>query len=254
MASDEAGGQIETSEILWAEDGAPRSARYDDVFFSAEDGLAESRHVFHAGVGLEARLAASSAWAPLRLGEIGFGFGLNFLGAWAALDAAREGGGGADEEAALAYVGIERSPPNADEIRRALAPWPELYARREALLARWPLRSGETVALAPGLSLTLLVGEASVETETIAPPCGAWWLDGFSPAKNPDAWAPPLLAAIYERTEPGGALATYAAAGWVRRGLQAAGFEVTRRSGFGRKKEMLTALRPAGGGQARKSG
>lgn len=221
--------------ILWTESGAPRSEAFDDVFFSDVDGLAECRHVFQGGVGLVELLALGGA---LRIGEIGFGVGLNFLAAWQAADQ--------PGAATVDYVGFERAVPSAEEIRQALAPWPELEAKREALLADWPPAS--TVApraLTPSLNLTILQGEAIDSIERLTAPRDVWWLDGFSPAKNPTAWAPELLQAIFQRTAPGGRLATYAAAGWVRRGLASAGFEVARAPGFGTKREMLTARKPA---------
>lgn len=226
-------------EIHWTDDGAPRSRRYDDLFFSDQDGLAESEHVFQQGVGLADRLRAGGR---LRIGEIGFGMGLNLLAAGALLDRIRAQTG---LESGIDYMGFERSPPQAAEIRRALAPWPALEPRRETLLADWPPRRGSGPrSLDAALDVTLLIGEAEAEIDRLDAPQDVWWLDGFSPAKNPEAWSEALLAKIYDRTAPGGALATYTAAGWVRRGLQRAGFEVARAPGFGSKREMLTARRP----------
>lgn len=232
------------ARLLWTESGAPLSARYDDVYFSKADGLAESRHVFQEGTGFAERLSAAED-APVRLGEIGFGMGLNFLAAWATLRAvntARAAAGRAP--ARLDYAGFEQSPPGAEAIRRALAPWPELTADRDALLADWPPAPGRSRrALDNTLTLSLLIGPAQTWIDQLETPREIWWLDGFSPAKNPEAWSEPLLRAIHARAAPGAALATYAAAGWVRRGLQAAGFDVVRRPGFGFKKEMLAAMR-----------
>lgn len=222
-------------EIYWTEEGAPRSRRFDDVFFSDGDGLAESRHVFLGGVDLAELLQGGGT---VRIGEIGFGLGLNFLAAWSALTDA--------PDARFDYIGFERRPPNAEEIRRALALWPELDHSRDALLRAWPLLDGAPTSIGARATLTLHVGEAIARIDRLRSPRDVWWLDGFSPAKNPEAWDPALLAKIYARTAPGGRLATYAAAGWVRRGLAAAGFEVTRAPGFGTKKEMLTARRPDG--------
>lgn len=78
-------------------------------------------------------------------------------------------------------------------------------------------------------------------------PADAWYLDGFSPAKNPDMWSDALMDLVFDRTSPGGTFATYTVAGWVRRNLMAAGFEVARAPGFGRKREMLTGFRRAAG-------
>ncbi|STT04152.1 5-methylaminomethyl-2-thiouridine-forming enzyme mnmC [Klebsiella michiganensis] len=68
----------------------------------------------------------------------------------------------------------------------------------------------------------------------------AWFLDGFAPAKNPDMWTAELFAAMARLARPGGTLATFTSAGFVRRGLLEAGFSMQKRKGFGRKREMLT--------------
>ena len=70
----------------------------------------------------------------------------------------------------------------------------------------------------------------------------AWFLDGFSPAKNPELWAPDLMAEVARHTAPGGTFATYTAAGHVRRALADAGFTVSRQPGFGRKRHMTTGM------------
>lgn len=66
----------------------------------------------------------------------------------------------------------------------------------------------------------------------------AWFLDGFAPARNPELWEAPLLAQVAAHTAPGGTFATYTAAGAVRRALDAAGFDVARVPGYGRKRHM----------------
>lgn len=69
----------------------------------------------------------------------------------------------------------------------------------------------------------------------------AWFLDGFSPAKNPEMWAQPVLQQLARLSHPGATLATFTSAGWVRRGLQQAGFAVEKAAGYGRKREMSIA-------------
>jgi tRNA U34 5-methylaminomethyl-2-thiouridine-forming methyltransferase MnmC len=72
----------------------------------------------------------------------------------------------------------------------------------------------------------------------------AWFLDGFSPAKNPELWEPVLMQAVGTHTKPGGTAATYSAAGHIRRSLSDAGFDVTRIPGYGRKRHMTRARMP----------
>jgi tRNA U34 5-methylaminomethyl-2-thiouridine-forming methyltransferase MnmC len=66
----------------------------------------------------------------------------------------------------------------------------------------------------------------------------AWYLDGFSPAKNPELWGNELMAEVARHTALHGTFATYTAAGHVRRALAQAGFTVRRAQGYGTKRHM----------------
>jgi tRNA U34 5-methylaminomethyl-2-thiouridine-forming methyltransferase MnmC len=93
------------------------------------------------------------------------------------------------------------------------------------------------------LQLQVVTGDARLSLPEWTGVVDAWFLDGFSPAKNPELWQQDLLQAVADHTNPGGSAATYTAAGFVRRGLEAAGFTVTRVPGFGRKRHMTKAVR-----------
>ena len=86
------------------------------------------------------------------------------------------------------------------------------------------------------------MGDARETLPRWAGKADAWYLDGFSPAKNPEWWGPDLMRQVALHTEKGGSIATYTAAGFVRRGLQEAGFSVTRVAGYGRKRHMTKAI------------
>ena len=221
------GRGMQNAGLAWRA-GAPASARFDEAYFSQEDGLAESRHVFLAGNGLPERLRPGFAIA-----ELGFGTGLNALAAWHAWR-------GCGLPGDLVYTSFEAWPLAAAEMARALAPWPELGPLAVTLLDAW--RSGGRDIRLPGLQLTVIEGDAR---ETLARWPGradAWFLDGFSPARNPEMWEPGLLAAVARRTAPGGTCASFTAAGGVRAALAEAGFAVTRAPGFGRKRHMTRGL------------
>ena len=89
----------------------------------------------------------------------------------------------------------------------------------------------------------MIVGDARDTLPAWQGRADAWFLDGFSPAKNPELWGADLLAQVAAHTAPGGSFATYTAAGHVRRALQAAGFQVERQPGHGRKRHMTAGWR-----------
>jgi len=224
--------------LIWTEDGAPRSGRFDDVYFSRENGLAETRAVFLAGCGLP------QAWAgrtDFCVAELGFGTGLNIA---ALLDLwHREGPAGAH----LSLFSIEAFPLGRAEARRALAAWPELDAAAQALLDVWPEATPGFHRLdLPGFNATLdlAVGDVLWALSEWSGMADAWFLDGFAPATNPDMWSDAALDGIAARSVPGTRIGTFTVAGKVRRGLTDRGFTVDKRPGHGRKRERLEARLP----------
>lgn len=225
--------------LTWTEEGEPRSGRFGDVYFSRDDGLAETRAVFLEGCGLP------DAWRGrdrFTVAELGFGTGLNIA---ALLDLWRrtrpEGG-------RLHIFSVEGFPLTAAEAARALGAWPELAEATKALIANWPAATpGFHRVDLPGFDavLDVGVGDAAWALEQWSGAADAWFLDGFSPALNPGMWSPEVMALIAKRSAPGARLATFTVAGAVRRGLAEQGFVVEKRPGHGRKRERLEAHLPS---------
>ena len=226
-----------SAELEWT-DGGPRSRRYGDVYFSRTDGLAESRAVFLEGCGL---LAAWAARERFTVAELGFGTGLNVAALLELWGRTRPDG------AQLSVFSVEAHLISREEAARALAGWRgELAGAAEALLAAWPdARQGFHRLDLPDCAATLdlYVGEVGEALARWSGPADAWFLDGFSPANNPQMWRDEVLAAVARLSAPGARLATFTVAGQVRRGLAAAGFEVEKRPGFGSKRERLEGRR-----------
>ena len=120
-------------------------------------------------------------------------------------------------------------------------PVPRDDAERQALVSRWPASPDGDIHIdfGDGVTLTVVCGPALEGVARAENPFNAWYLDGFAPSRNPDMWSEELMRLVLERTASGGSFATYAAAGFVRRNLQAAGFVVEKRKGFAGKREML---------------
>ena len=219
--------------------GAPRSPRFGDTYFSSEDGLAETRAVFLDGCGLP------EAWAGRRrftVAELGFGTGLNILALLDLWRRARPSPG-----ARLHLFSVEAYPMGRADAERALAHWPELADLVEPLLEGWPDgRRGFRRIEWPGLGATLdlAVLEVAEALDAWTGQADAWFLDGFAPARNPEMWRDEVLALVAARSAPGARAASFTVAGAVRRGLEAQGFAVERRPGFGRKKQRLEAVKP----------
>lgn len=214
-------------------DGTPYSPDYGDVYHSAAGGPAQARAVFLAGNDLPQRWQGRERFVIL---ETGFGLGLNFLATWAAWAADPQGA------TTLHFVSVEKHPFSADDLAIAHAAWPEFAALSAELRTHWPplLPGVHRLLLAGGkLILTLVFGDACATLKKIDAKVDAFYLDGFSPAKNPELWSPPLFKAIARLAAPGATLATWSVAAAVRQGLAAVEFDLEKRPGFAGKRDML---------------
>ncbi|MDO5641426.1 MAG: tRNA (5-methylaminomethyl-2-thiouridine)(34)-methyltransferase MnmD [Paracoccus sp. (in: a-proteobacteria)] len=204
-------------ELQWRDGGVPVSTRFDDPYFSLAGGLEETRHVFLAGNDLPARLRPG-----FHVAELGFGTGLNLL---------------ALAEIApipIRFTSFEAYPFDISQLQRAHAAFPalaELSAELRAGYGPQPFRVGR-------VEVTLIFGDARDQLPKWPDAADAWFLDGFSPARNPELWGPALMGEVAAHTRKSGSFATYSAAGHVRRALEAAGFAVSRAPGYAGKRHM----------------
>ncbi len=235
----ERAGRLAAPGVQWEGDGVAASTRFGDVYFSRDGGLAEKRHVFLGGCGLP---AGWEGRAQYWVGELGFGTGLNFLATWQTW--ARNG----PPNGVLHYLAVEGYPLTTAQLAACSQHWPELEPYAAALAQVYPEPQAGFHRLFPKLSpgsqprivLTLLMGDVEAMLGDLEARVDAWYLDGFSPERNPAMWTPGVFDAIARLSRSGARVATYTAAGAVRRGLANAGFTVARAAGFGRKREMLT--------------
>lgn len=220
----------EPADLEWRDGVIPVSTRFDDPYFSLNDGLSETRHVFLAGNRLAERLRDG-----FQVAELGFGTGLNLLALqilWAGMGA----------PGTLRFTSFEAFPMQAEDIARALDHFPEARAVAGPFLSQWA--AGQRRLSLLGIEAEIVIGDARQTLPAWAGRADAWFLDGFSPAKNPELWADDLMGEVAAHTAAQGTFATYTAAGAVRRALSAAGFAVERQPGHGRKRHMSVGRLP----------
>lgn len=214
--------------------GTPCSPEFQDVYHASRGGLAQARQVFLGGNGLPEAWRGRDAFTIL---ETGFGLGLNFLAAWDAWRADRA------RPARIHFVSVEHAPMRREDLVAALAPFTEIDALARALATVYPpaLAGFHRLHFDAGrVILTLLFGDARVVLPQLVARADAFFLDGFSPAKNPQIWSPEVARELARMAKPGATLATWTVAGGVRAALSGAGFVVEKRPGLPPKREMLT--------------
>lgn len=222
------------ARLAFTEQGVPYSEAFGDLYHSAAGGPAQARHVFLAGNRLPERWAGRERFVIL---ETGFGAGINFLATWQAWrrDPRRC--------ARLHFVSIERHPFRLSDLKDIYSRYPDLKEESAELEAHWPmlLSGGHRIELDGGkVVLTLFFDDVKVARD-LRLAADAFYLDGFAPAKNPDMWTHQLMRALSRLAARGATAATWSVAASVREALEATGFAVEKRTGFGDKREMLVA-------------
>ncbi len=230
---------IEETRVSFRNDRTPVSERYDDIYFNPEDGIAESVAVYLEGAGVRASIDRGDS--VIRVGELGFGVGINFLMTWDyflkhSLPHQR-----------LHYTSIEGFPVHLDDLKSLYKSYPEYGNLTSELLQHYPFPI-------PGLhrrslsdhrvTLLLVWGTLPKALTHLEGKIGHWYWDGFSPKNNPDAFSTEVFQEVARLSDQGATGSSFTCAGWVRRAISESGFQVTKVPGFGRKRERLLGVFP----------
>ncbi|NBI42409.1 bifunctional tRNA (5-methylaminomethyl-2-thiouridine)(34)-methyltransferase MnmD/FAD-dependent 5-carboxymethylaminomethyl-2-thiouridine(34) oxidoreductase MnmC [[Haemophilus] felis] len=238
--------KVEQGEIYFNQENTPVSAQFDDVYFSNQDGLNESRYVFQQGNQLWER------WQTFQeqhfvIAETGFGTGLNFFAVTHLFRQFRQQNPHSPLKQ-LFFISFEKYPLSKNALMQAHQAYPEFASLAQQLQAQWlePIKGcyrfhfGETY-------LDLWFGDLAENLPQLGDyycdKIDAWFLDGFSPSKNPQMWTDFLYQQMYRYTKANGTFATFTAASAVRNGLLKAGFQVSKRKGYGKKRECLHGVK-----------
>lgn len=225
--------------VTWENETIPRSLQFDDTYYSKADSYGETQYVFINGNRLQQR------WPNMQtctIAELGFGTGLNFLVTaieWQKLTQ--------KENSKLNFISFEQYPLSADEMAKALSRWPAITKEANKLVDMWRVALTDlsrqqnnpiTIELSNNITLSVYLGDANEQLDLLRDNIDAWYLDGFSPVKNPKLWNEALMQKVAKNTVSKGTFATYTAASFVRKSLSAAGFTVERTKGYAGKRHM----------------
>jgi len=247
--------QVSPADIEWR-DGLPFSREFDDIYFSQQDGVAESQYVFVDGCQLHKDWQAGPE-REFYLAELGFGSGLNFLTTafcWRDFCEVKKTDGREPSQSAwLNYVSIEKRPFTRDDFLKCSQQWPQFFRLSNHLYRDYPSTTfGRHQICFPEFRLTLTLIFMPVEQalddlieesqrQQHKTHFDHWYLDGFAPGKNQSMWNEEVAQKIAQLSKPGTRLASFSVAAAVKKPLVKAGFEIRKRKGFAHKREMLTA-------------
>ncbi len=213
--------------------GKPYNTLYQDLYASEDGAVAQAHHVFLQGNRLPERFAHHRGLTVV--GELGFGFGINFLvtaGCFLAQTQATD---------RLFFASCELHPPTLPQLKDGHLALPLDATLVADLYRQWPTHPGfHLLSFAAGkINLLLMLGEATQMWREFQGAVDAWYLDGFAPTKNPAMWSAHLFTLLRHCSAAKATFATYSVASQVKAALTAAGWQFEKTTGFGRKKEML---------------
>lgn len=216
--------------------GNAHSTEYSDIFHSMAGAMDQSNHVFiHAN-----QLMQRWARSDLTILETGFGLGTNFLNVWRHWDQT-------PHNHSLHMISIEKHPLSHEDLMQAHQAHSYWSPYLNKLLEQYPGQVAGIFNLAwpkENIQLTLIHGDvldglnylstAQIHVDVV-------FLDGFSPAKNPEMWSLEVFLKVKDLCHKDTSLSTWAVSGVVKNNLRAAGFQVKKVPGFAMKREMLLA-------------
>lgn len=233
---------LTTADVDWRGKSGAHSKRFDDFYYSSQNGREESEYVFLQGNRLAQRWS-SHPHPSFCIVETGFGTGLNFLLTWKLWKAQPK------PRPRLHFISIEKHPLTKDDMHRALSAWPELNQLTSCLLTNYPqpVPGQHRVVLDDGaVILDLWLEDAEDALSELASygqsSVDAWYLDGFSPNRNQSMWTSNIFHFMADTSRKDATFATFTAAGDVRRGLIDAGFDVSKLPGYAKKRESMRGV------------
>ena len=249
---------VKPATIEWR-DELPFSTEFNDVYFSIHGAVEESQHVFIEGNRL-AEDWCNKEQNKFITAELGFGSSLNFLNTasqWILQQKQinnHSKSGNYKDIKKLHYIAIEKRPFSLQDYKKIIKIWPQFSEVSQALISLYPsLTYGRHQIEFKQWNLTLtlmlmpledafkdLIAESKSQQNKIE--VDHWFLDGFAPTKNSSMWGEENAKQMAELSKRGTRLATYSVAGSVKKPLENVGFEISKRKGFAKKREMLTAV------------
>ncbi len=240
---------IKHAQLNWSDQSEPYSTMFDDIYFNNNQGHYESQYVFFEGNHLAHR------WVNFKqkqfcIVETGFGSGLNFLNSAQQFIYFKKNNIGKPLQR-LHFISFEKYPLTSNDIQLSLKKLLQFSNLLESLVVQYPMPLLGCHRLffdGGNIILDLWFGDINEQIDNLSNVhngiADAWYLDGFNPSTNPDMWHLALFKKMVALSNPQATLATFTAAGFVRRALNEAGFIMQKRKGYGKKREMLVGYIP----------
>ncbi|WP_215539559.1 tRNA (5-methylaminomethyl-2-thiouridine)(34)-methyltransferase MnmD [Borreliella bavariensis] len=210
------------------------SSKFDDIYYNPKYGIEESFYTFIKGCNLDLELKTKE---NILIAELGFGTGLNFI---CLLKFIKEN----NITSKINYYSIEKFPLKKKTIMQISKFFVKEADYFKLMLKHYPKipKKNLKLKITENVNLKILIGNAKIKIKEIPKNVEYWFLDGFSPKKNPEMWNNEIFNLISQKSSPGCKLSTFSSARIVKDGLKLANFKYIHiEKGFGNKRHMIRA-------------
>lgn len=223
--------------LEWNAQGEPFAREFGDRYFNSIDGLEETQQIFIKNNHLSERWKYQNK--TFVIVELGFGSALNCFATWQHFLET------ASSNQILQFVSIEQFPFSLEDFKRSAERWPSLKFLSDQYLKSYPpLIKGCHRRIFGRVIIDVWFEEVSQALSQMEGQVDAWFLDGFSPSKNPQMWDKKLFEEMARLSKRNATFSTFTAASQVRRDLLSVGFHVEKVAGFKNKRESLCGYFP----------
>ena len=239
--------------LTFQKSGALYCSQFDDIYFDVKTGIDQNKDVFITSNNIIERLALCEGF--FTIAETGFGTGLNFLLTLQTYQAFKLHNTSLDKDKKLpqlTFISVEKHPLSQKELRKSLAALPILNELAEQLVEQYPtgepsLFPQECVLnfLNNTVTLKIIFDDATQALSKIRATkhglIDAWYLDGFSPTKNPEMWSAQLFEQVARLSKDQTSLSTSTVTEKIRQRLMDVGFRLEQQTAKHHKKLRLIA-------------
>ncbi|MCH2329814.1 MAG: tRNA (5-methylaminomethyl-2-thiouridine)(34)-methyltransferase MnmD, partial [Rhodobacterales bacterium] len=154
--------------LVWRNNRIPIAQKFDDPYYSLDNGLEEVRHVF-----LNSNKLAQRLKDGFKIAELGFGTGLNFLSTLWQWRLKKQKG-------KLSFTSFETFPMKPEDMVKAQNEFVELSSIKHEFSSLWIELLEKGVLYGRDYKLQLILGDACRTIKNVDIKANCWFLDGFS--------------------------------------------------------------------------
>lgn len=214
----------------------PYNENFDDVYFDSNDPVGERNSVYASAIDEFLLCENTSQNDTILIAESGFGFGLNFF--TTAKYALQKG-------LKIHYLACEREPILLQDLSEFYKKYTQFSEIFSYFNEHYEIIKNEILRLHffnSQIILDLFFGDAFLWLDECDFRADIWYLDGFSPSKNPELFGSHFLAKVKEHCVKNAILRSYSCARVFKNSLKEQNFIFGKRAGQGKKREFLSAI------------